>query len=81
MTANQISVDEIKRDLPKFLKRVESGEKLVIMKEGRPLAEIEPINRSDSKVRPYGLCDGDFTVPDDFDAPLPEDIIKEFEGK
>ena len=81
MAANQISVDEIKRDLPKFLKRVESGEKLVIMKEGRPLAEIEPVKQGDSKVRPYGLCDEDFTVPDDFDAPLPEDIIKEFEGK
>ncbi len=81
MTANQISVDEIKRDLTKFLKRVESGEKLVLVKEGRPLAEIEPVKQGDSKVRPYGLCDGDFTVPDDFDAPLPEDIIKEFEGK
>ena len=81
MTANQISVDEIKRDLPKFLKRVESGEKLVIMKEGRPLAGIEPVKQGDSKFRPYGLCDGDFTVPDDFDATLPEDIIKEFEGK
>ena len=81
MTANQISVDEIKRDLPKFLERIESGEKLVIIKEGRPLAEIEPINQSDSKFRPYGLCDGDFTVPDDFDSPLPEEITKEFEGK
>lgn len=30
--------------------------------------------------RPFGLCNGEFSVPDDFDAPLPEDIIKEFEG-
>ena len=32
-------------------------------------------------LRPYGLCAGEFTVPDDFDAPLPESIIMEFEGK
>lgn len=30
--------------------------------------------------RPFGLCRGEFRVPDDFDAPLPEDIFKEFEG-
>ena len=32
-------------------------------------------------LRPFGLCAGEFIVPDDFDDPLPEDIIKEFEGK
>jgi hypothetical protein len=30
--------------------------------------------------RPYGLGAGEFTVPDDFDRPLPEDVLKEFEG-
>ena len=28
--------------------------------------------------RPWGLAEGDFTVPDDFDAPLPDDIIDSF---
>ena len=32
-------------------------------------------------LRPFGLCKGEFRVPDDFDAPLPEYIIKEFEGQ
>ena len=31
--------------------------------------------------RPFGLCKGEFVVPDDFDAPLPEFILKEFEGQ
>ena len=30
-------------------------------------------------LRPFGLCAGEFIVPEDFDAPLPEDIIKAFE--
>jgi hypothetical protein len=30
--------------------------------------------------RPYGLCAGEFAVPDDFDDPLPESVIVEFEG-
>jgi len=32
------------------------------------------------QLRPYGLCVGEFTVPQDFDAPLPEDVITSFEG-
>jgi len=32
------------------------------------------------RLRPFGLCAGEFTVPDDFDEPLPENIIQEFEG-
>jgi len=31
--------------------------------------------------RPIGLAAGEFTVPDDFDAPLPDDILDAFEGK
>lgn len=31
--------------------------------------------------RPFGLCAGEFIVPDDFDDPLPEDILQDFEGK
>jgi len=81
MIGNPISIDEIKRDFSKFLKRLESGERLVIMKAGKPLAEIKPVGHATSKLRPFGLCEGEFTVPDDFDAPLPEDIIKEFEGQ
>ena len=30
--------------------------------------------------RPYGLAKGEFVVPDDFDDPLPEDILRDFVG-
>jgi len=31
--------------------------------------------------RPVGLCAGEFVVPDDFDDPLPENLLREFEGQ
>lgn len=31
--------------------------------------------------RPFGLASGDFVVPEDFNAPLPEEILREFEGR
>ena len=34
-----------------------------------------------SQPRPLGLAKGQFTVPDDFNAPLPEDVLQAFEGK
>jgi hypothetical protein len=32
-------------------------------------------------LRPFGLCAGEFVVPDDFDAPLPEEVLQDFEGR
>jgi prevent-host-death family protein len=77
----QVSIDEIKRDFPAYLERVEAGETLVIVESGKPVAEIKPILSDSSSLRPFGLCAGKFIVPDDFDEPLPENIINEFEGR
>lgn len=40
----QISIDEMKRDLPVYVQRVEAGETLLIVKAGKPVAEIKPIS-------------------------------------
>jgi hypothetical protein len=44
------------------------------------LLVIKQRHQSESeKLRPDGLCKGEFVTPDDFDDPLPDEIIKEFE--
>lgn len=73
----EVRVEDIQGDLLGYLRRVEVGETLVILRADRPVAEIKPLPRSP---RPYGLCAGEFTVPDDFDRPLPEDISRPFAG-
>jgi antitoxin (DNA-binding transcriptional repressor) of toxin-antitoxin stability system len=75
-----VTVDEIQRDPLKYLRQVEAGETLVIVRSDKPIAELRPIS-SGKQLRPFGLCAGEFTVPDDFDAPLPEDLLSAFEGK
>ncbi len=75
----QINLDEIKKDISTYIRRVENGETLVILKSGKPMAEFRPIFSDSKTLRPFGLCAGEFTIPDDFDDPLPENIIKEFE--
>lgn len=75
-----VTVDEIQRDPLKYLRQVEAGEMLVIVRSDKPIAELKPIT-SGKQLRPFGLCAGEFTVPDDFDDPLPEDLLSVFEGK
>ena len=77
----QVNVDDIQHDLLTYLQLVEDGQTLVIVKTGKPIAEIKPVLSNPKKLRPFGLCAGEFTVPDDFDDPLPEHILQEFEGK
>jgi len=78
---SKIEVDEIEHNFPSYFHRVEDGETIIILKDGKPKAEIKPVISVKQKLRPFGLCSGDFIVPIDFDDPLPEEIIREFEGK
>lgn len=78
---SNITVQDIQNDPLGCLSRVEAGESLLIVRDGRPVAEIKPVAPNDRQSRPFGRCAGEFTVPDDFDHPLPEEILKEFEGR
>ncbi|HEX8252031.1 MAG TPA: type II toxin-antitoxin system Phd/YefM family antitoxin [Thermoanaerobaculia bacterium] len=73
-----ISLEEMKRDPEGLLHRVLEGETLVLTERDRPVAEIRPIDRV-RRPRPFGVAAGTFVVPDDFDDPLPEDVLRDFE--
>ncbi len=45
----------------------------------KAIAELRPITPG-RQLRPFGLCAGEFTIPDNFDAPLLEEILNVFEG-
>ena len=81
-----ISIDDIQRDLVGYLHRVQAGETLLVLEANQPLIEIKPFRDFGEdfvvgigEPRPFGIGAGDFVVPDDFDAPLPEDILQDFE--
>lgn len=76
-----VSLKDLQRDPDALLDRVESGEHLVVVRGGRAVAELRPVATTQPGPRPFGLCAGAFKVPDDFDAPLPEDILRAFEGR
>jgi antitoxin (DNA-binding transcriptional repressor) of toxin-antitoxin stability system len=75
-----VTIDEMQRDPLKYLHQIEAGETLIIVRANKAIAELRPIVSS-TQLRPFGLRKGEFTVPDDFDDPSPEDILNAFESK
>lgn len=77
----QITVQEIERDPLGFIRHIEAGKPLMVVRGDVVIAEIQPISPVRDLPRPIGLAAGEFTVPDDFDRPLPDEVIKLFEGE
>ena len=75
-----VDADEAAAHLGAYLQKVQNGETVVIAVQSRPVAELRPTDALAATPRPFGLCAGEFIVPDDFDSPLPEEIIADFEG-
>ncbi len=77
-----VNISDMERDLAGYLRRVQAGETLLVVEANQTLAEIKPASSQNvpkRKPRPFGARKGDFVVPDDFDDPLPEDILQDFE--
>ncbi len=76
-----ISADQMLQDAAKFLGLVEGGETLIITRGNAPIAELKPAETQARGPRVFGSMAGQFIVPDDFDAPLPDDMLDAFEGR
>lgn len=74
----QVNIHEAKTHLSRLLKRVAAGEEIAISNAGRPVALLVPFPNA-RPARLPGLDRGLFTVPEDFDEPLPEEMLAEFE--
>ena len=66
-----MGIQEAKRHLSRFMKRVEAGESIILCDRDRPIAEIRPIKQPKSQVR-FGLFKGEIQIAEDFDESLPE---------
>ena len=76
-----MTTQELVQNPQAFLDSLEAGEKITLADGVRTVAEVIPAWKPLTKQRPYGLCQGEFVVPDDFNDPLPEDILLDWEGR
>jgi prevent-host-death family protein len=75
-----VNIHQAKTNLSRLLSRVEQGEEIVIANRGVPIAKLVPFRTSLDRRSSLGQDRGMFVVPDDFNAPLPDDILAAFEG-
>ena len=75
----EVNIHEAKTHLSRLLQKVAEGEEVTIARAGVPVARLVPVEVK-KNVRPLGFARGEIWVADDFDAPLPDDLLAAFEG-
>ena len=73
----EVNVHEAKAHLSRLLVRVEAGEEILISRAGRPIARLVPVRRARGRRRP-GRFVGKGRIADDFNAPLPPEVLAGF---
>ena len=76
--ATQVNIFEAKTNLSKLIELVEQGQEIVIARAGKPVARLTQLEPTKRPIR-YGGLKGKIWIADDFDAPLPADVIASFE--
>jgi prevent-host-death family protein len=72
-----VGVHEAKTHLSRLLEDVAAGEEVVITRRGEEAARLVPARSTAD--RRFGLDRGRFVVPEDFDEPLPDEVLAAFQ--
>ena len=73
-----MNIHQAKTHLSRLLQRVAAGEEVTIARSGIPVARLVAVEPSAK--RPLGFARGEIWIADDFDAPLPDDLLAAFYG-
>jgi prevent-host-death family protein len=75
----EVNIHQAKTHLSRLLQRVAAGEEIVIARAGVPVAKLVAVQKK-QEVRPLDFARGEVWVADDFDAPLPDELLAAFYG-
>lgn len=73
-----VNMHEAKTHFSKLVDSVIHGNEIVIAMAGKPVARLEPIGKK--VVIKFGALKGKVKIAEDFDDPLPDDYISDFEN-
>ena len=77
----QVNIYEAKTQLSQLVDAAHRGETIIIAKAGTPMAKLVPLGHGPKRKIQYGLMKGAIEIADDFDAPLPDDLLAQFKGR
>jgi antitoxin (DNA-binding transcriptional repressor) of toxin-antitoxin stability system len=73
-----VTIEEISANFPSLLANAEAGEDIIIARDGKDIARLTRLPEHQSPIR-FGVLKGKITVSDDFDMPLPDEVVAFFE--
>jgi prevent-host-death family protein len=76
----EVNTYEAKTQFSRLLRRVAAGEEIIISNRGVPVARLVPVSTTKSR-RKLGAYGDTIKITNDFDAPLPDEILDAFEGR
>ena len=76
----KVNIYEAKTRLSQLVSEAASGQDVIIARAGRPVARLTRLAGT-SRKRRLGILDGKFRIPDDFNRPLPDEVLRSFEGE
>lgn len=77
-----VNIYEAKTQLSKLVDQAAAGKEVVIARNGKPVARLTSLqHKKGNRSVTLGLLEGEGWIADDFDAPLPDDMLAEFEGR
>lgn len=75
-----VNIYEAKTQLSKLVDLAAKGEDIVIARNGKPIARLTSL-KPEKRPLVLGLLEGKGWIAEDFDAPLPDEILAGFEGR
>lgn len=77
-----VNIHDAKTHFSKLIERIQRGEEVVIARAGVPVARLTAYVAPKSRIQPPGGMTGEGGwIAEDFDAPLPDDLLAAFEGR
>jgi prevent-host-death family protein len=76
-----VNIYQAKTQLSKLVDLASSGTDVVIARNGKPAARLTSLDQKQKRVYKLGLLEGQGWIADDFDEPLPDEILAQFEGR
>ena len=75
-----VDIHDAKTRLSQLVEKAAEGEDVVVCRNGNPVARITRLVPPRRAIR-FGALRGRVRIADDFDAPLPADVLASFEGR
>ncbi len=78
MKTKTVNIHAAKTQLSKLVEEAAAGDEIVIAKAGKPVARLTALEKKNNIASTLGMLKGKIWISDDFDAPLPDEILKSF---